>query len=138
MKKLLLIAAIVMFAFACSKPNVPMELFSPDAFAFEVDNGYELNTSIRVKGFNKVDTAEVEEATVNYMLNIITADNDTIKNVYAGKVSGEGDDEEFMEMEIEVQVLLDASFESGKYTLEFLAQDNNSTEKDTSVIGFEL
>ncbi|NOX67025.1 MAG: hypothetical protein GXO85_14830, partial [Chlorobi bacterium] len=54
MKKLIPITIlIVLFLISCSKePDV--KLFSPEAFAYTLDNGWELNATVQASGFAQV------------------------------------------------------------------------------------
>jgi hypothetical protein len=54
MKQLILIF-ITLMLFSCSKEQEKLELFSEEAFAFYLEESWELNASARVKGFTQLE-----------------------------------------------------------------------------------
>jgi len=135
MKKIIFI--LLLFVFACSKEEPKLELFSAEAFAFQLDTTWELNSSARVKGFKNIETDSGYIGKVEYHVNFYTPGQDTIKNLDFGVLNYSGI-EEGTEMVIELQVELDETFKPGKYFIEYIAGDKNKPELDTLKINFEL
>lgn len=137
MKKIITSILFSFLIISCTEEK-PLELFSPEAFAFSLDSGWELNASVNVKGFNQVeDDEDFYHANLNYSVDFITPENDTLKRFDFGSIV-EKSDEEFLDLTIEVQAEIDSNFTSGLYTLIFYVSDQYS-EKDTSIVKvFEL
>jgi len=135
MKKLLFI--LLLFLFACSKEEPKLELFSAEAFAFQLDTTWELNSTARVKGFSNIETDSGYAGKVEYHVNFYTPGQDTIKNLDFGELNYSGV-EEGTELVIDLQVELDETFVPGKYFIEYIAGDKYKLELDTLKISFEL
>ena len=57
MKKLIFIFAALTI-FSCSKEQEKLEIFSEEAFAFYLEESWELNASARIKGFTQLESEE--------------------------------------------------------------------------------
>ncbi len=137
MKKTLFIIFISLLLFSCAEEE-PLELFSPEAFAFTLDSGWELNASVNVKGFRQIeDDNDIFHASLNYFVDFVTPENDTLKRFDFGSIVEESE-EEFLDLTIEVQAEIDSNFSTGLYSLIFYVKDQYS-EKDTNIVKvFEL
>ncbi len=138
MKKFALILLAFVLLLSCSKEKPKLQLFSPEAFAYELDNGYELDASVRVKGFAQEENQNGYFAKLSYNLDIVTPNGDTLKNAYDG-LADITQKEEITDTQIEVQVEFDSSFAKGNYILLFSVQDNLSPQTasitDTVAVG---
>lgn len=137
MKKRLSLLIFALFLFSCAEEK-PLELFSPEAFAFTLDSGWELNASVNVKGFRQIeDDNNIYHAGLSYYINFVTPENDTLKRFDFGSIVEESE-EEFIDLTIEMQAEIDSNFSPGLYSLIFFVKDQYS-EKDTSIVKvFEL
>ena len=134
MKKFISLFVIIFIFAACSKKVVKFELFSPEAFAYSLDEGYELDAKILVKGFHINEADKNFSAKLTYSADIVMPNGTVQKDVNTGVVSKE-EKEEFTEMEISIQKTLDKSFKTGKYKVIFNVTDDATkqqlkTEKD--------
>ena len=137
MKKLILIIIALSF-FSCSKEQEKLELFSEEAFAFYLEESWELNASARVKGFTQVeDDNDNYNAKLYYSINLITPAADTLSDVDYGLID-ESREEEMMDLPLETQIEIDSSFAVGKYKIVFIVDDNLSPRTVTSEKEFEL
>lgn len=137
MNKTMAILLTVFVFISCSKEE-KMELYNPEAFAFELDNGYELNASVRLKGFVQNEKDDIYKANLSYNIDIITPEGDTLKNADNGVISNEKE-EEAMDLAIELQVEFDSSFTTGKYIIVYRVRDNlkpqSASLADTVTVG---
>ncbi|NOX67303.1 MAG: hypothetical protein GXO85_16270 [Chlorobi bacterium] len=131
MKKLIPITIlIVLFLISCSKePDV--KLFSPEAFAYTLDNGWELNATVQASGFAQVEkeNSDFYYTHLNYTVNLFTPE-DSLFDVDHDSVI-DSTEEELMDIQIETQIELDSGFTAGNYTVEFIVEDAYSSTKDT-------
>ncbi|MFH1198077.1 MAG: hypothetical protein V1720_20405 [bacterium] len=137
MKKTFVILPIVILLFACSKEAPRFELFSPEAFAYSLDSGWELNASVNVKGFVQKEKEETYTAKLSFSTDIVTPNSDTLKAVDYGLRDGT-EPEEIMDLKIDVQLQLDSTYIAGKYKIIFFVEDNYSNQKASIEKEFEL
>lgn len=121
---------------SCSE-QPPLELFSPEAFAFELDNGWELNASINVKGFVQEEKNDLFNTNLSYKIDLVTPEQDTLKEFDFGSIV-EKNKEESLDATIEVQAEIDSNFSPGNYFLLFYVKDDNSGRDTNSVKTFIL
>lgn len=123
---------------ACSKqPEQKLELFSPQAFAFDLGEGWEVNASINVKGFQQNIIKDSFQAIISYNTDLITPQNDTIKSL-SSKVIVEKHETEFLEIPIEIQIELDSTFTNGRYKLFVFVTDSLSKQLTSTDIYFDI
>lgn len=136
MKKLFLIVLVIFSLFACSD-DPKMELFSPEAFAYSLDNSWELNANVRVKGFSLEEQNDVFKAKLSYTVSLLKPDNKLLKQFDFGSIVEENE-EEINELNIEIQAELDSTYSPGKYRLIFDVRDDNSGMKSKIEKEFEI
>lgn len=130
------IALLALFS-GCSKEEVKLEAFSPEAFAYDLGESWEVNASINVKGFKQSETDGKHTAALNYSVDLITTNGDTIKNIFTDDEQIEKE-EEILDAQLEAQFELDSSFTEGKYILLFYITDESTANKTTSRVEFDL
>lgn len=135
MKRLLILIALLMLI-SCAGEKPQLVLFSPEAFAYTLEDGWEVNASVGARGFQQNEEDNTYFASLVYEVDMITP-NDTIKNVDFGTLE-ETNDEEFLDLMIEAQFELNREFQEGDYQLIFFVEDNYSKTKDTSNVRFKL
>jgi hypothetical protein len=128
---------IVFILFSCTKEQPPLELFSQEAFAYYLDNSWELNASTRVKGFVQNEEEDKYTAKLSYSINLITPASDTLVNVDYGIVNEENN-EEMMDLGIDSQIELDSAFSTGLYKIVFIVIDDFSDRTVQGEKTFEL
>lgn len=123
---------------ACSGKEEKLELFSPEAFTYSLDDGWELNASCRVKGFVQNKSGDGYAAKLSYTVDLIAPDGNKIEGIAEGLID-ERAKEKFSDLLIETQLQIDRSYETGKYKIIFnvsddFSQNNISIEKEFELI----
>jgi hypothetical protein len=136
MKKLLVIVFSLITIISCESEKLKLELFSPDAFAFTMEDGWELTATVNVKGFKQKSEDDIYKSRVSYLIHVVTP-TDTIYNADYG-VLEESSDEEMMDITIESQIEFNSNFDPGEYMLLLFAEDQFNANKDTVTIPFTL
>jgi len=132
---LLLIALLLLIS--CSE-DPKLVLFSPEAFAFSLDNGWEVDASVNAKGFAQIkkENSDLYFSHLDYSVNLYSA-NDTIINADFDSLI-DSSKEKLMDLQIESQLELNSGFSKGKYKVEFIVEDKYSSTKDTLSAEFNL
>lgn len=128
----------IIYSFGCSsKPEPNLELFSPEAFAFDVGDYWEVNATINAKGFEQKEKKDFFEHNLFYSVDMITADTDTFEAIFEGDVV-DSKKEEVIDVQLEAQIEVDSSFSEGKYILIFNVTDQLSKQKKSEKVELEL
>ncbi len=136
--KIIFFTFILIGVWACSsKPEPKLELFSPEAFAFEVDNSWEINATVNAKGFAQIDNDENPKIELFYKVDLITPESDTIKSIFDKNILL-NEKEELIDLPLEAQIELDSTFKVGNYILIFNVSDEISKQTKTINIPFDL
>ena len=85
-KKIFVLLIVILLLYACSKEKEKLELFSPEAFAYSMDNGWELNSSCRVRGFTQIEEEEAFKTKLSFSVDLLTPDNKKLPGVGEGLV----------------------------------------------------
>jgi len=126
MKRNYIFLLITLLFISCAREeDKKLEVYNTEAFAFQVDGGWEVNASARVKGFQQNTDGKTYSGKLSYSVGIITPANDTIKNIAADELS-ESQAEEISDLPLEAQLELDSTYEAGKYQLIFNVKDELS------------
>jgi len=137
MNKYLYIVFLILIAISCSKEEeVKLEAFSPEAFAYDIGNAWEVNATVNVKGFIKQENGEEYSASLDYFVDLIGPDSLVVESIFAD--TKEIRDEELIDVQLEAQFELDYDSTEGMYTIIFNIIDNNSGEKTSAQAEFEL
>lgn len=137
MKHFIALIFIAFFLIGCDKEEIKLEAFSPEAFAFDIGDMWEVNALVNVKGFVQKEEDGTFSVSLQYSVNMITPDGKTITNVFEDvNVVKEG--EEITDIPLEVQFELDSTYMVGKYKLLFNIQDNYSEQTTEASVGFDL
>lgn len=137
MKKLFQLLLITLLMLGCSKKEEKFELFSPVAFAYALDNSWELNASCQAKGFAQTPYKGKFGAQVSFVLDLKKPDGTIKEDVQHGRVdqlANNGIDD----LAINTQVQLDSTYKAGKYVLIFRAKDDYTGRKAKIEREFEL
>jgi len=127
----------LIFLFACSKEETKFELYSPETFAFDLDNNWEVNSSIRVKGFVQQRKEGFSIITLQYKVNLKDSSGKLLKNIIEDTFS-ESNQENVGDTSIEFQFNLDSTFIPGKYQLEYYCKDIISGKETNFKSYFQL
>ncbi len=138
MKKLLVTFSLLHILFIGCSEEPKLELFSPESFAFSLDNGWEVNASVNAKGFAQIEkeNSNLYFTHLSFSVNLYTPE-DSIHNADYGSIT-DSTSEKIMDTQIETQLELDKGFTKGNYTLEFIVEDKYSATKDTLLTRFIL
>jgi hypothetical protein len=137
MKKYFFLIFILLLINACSKKEEKFELFSPEAFAYSMDNGWELNAAIRVKGFLQNENGNKFTAKLSYYIDLQMLDG-KVKEKLTNGVIDKTSEEKMMDIPIEIQMQFDSNYKAGNYKIIFHVKDE-MTGKELSINSlFEL
>ena len=138
MKNILIFLILSTLLFIGCSEEPKLILFSPESFAFSLDNGWEVNASVNAKGFAQIEkeNSDLYFSHLNYSVNLFTP-TDSIYNTDYDSVI-DSTDEKIMDIQIETQLELDNGFSKGNYKLEFIVEDKYSSTKDTLSTQFIL
>lgn len=132
MKKVLLFLLISLFLISCAKePKV--EITSAEAFAFKLEEGWEINATARTAGFAQIEkeNSDLYFTHLDYNINLYTPE-DTLYDIDYDSVV-DSTEEELIHIQVEAQIELDSGFVAGNYSIEFIVEDKYSSTKDTII-----
>lgn len=127
----------VILVTACSRNFEKFELFSAESFAYSMDSGWELNASVRAKGFDQEESNSKFTAKLSYSVDIQTPDGKLKKNVSSGIVDKTAP-EKMTDLPIEIQINLDSAYIPGTYRINFYVKDEGTGNEAKSFSFFEL
>ncbi|MCX6152170.1 MAG: hypothetical protein NTX22_16715 [Ignavibacteriales bacterium] len=133
----LFIIFLLVFISCGKKEEVKLQTFSAEAFAFSLPEGWEVNATIRVKGFMQNKVKDTFIAKLEYSVDLVKPNGESIKAL-AKDIADEENTEEFSDLPIEVQINLDAKYLPGKYKLIFNIKDELSGQQIISEKELEL
>ena len=139
MNKILFLIFVIVFLSACTKEETKLELFNPEAFAYDLGDSWEVNAIVNLKGFVQKENSEENKfaASVSVTADLETPDGKLIKAIYSDQVDYSLD-EEIIDIPIEVQFELDSTYALGKYNIKIILEDNFSGDEISGLIKFEL
>ncbi len=123
--------------FFCTQKEKKFELYSPVAFAYALDNSWELNASCQAKGFAQTPYKGKFGAQVSFILDLKKPDGTIKEDVQHGRVdqlANNGIDD----LAINKQVQIASNYKAGKYILIFRAKDDYTGRKARIEREFEL
>jgi len=137
MKYFVVLISITFLLNGCNKEEVKFEAFSPESFAFDIGDRWEVNALVNVKGFVQKETDGTFSASVQYSVDMITPNDKTIVNIF-GDSKETKQEEEIMDIPLEVQFELDSTYPMGKYKLLVNIRDNFSEKTTEAFVEFDL
>jgi len=131
MKQTILLSLLATILLLSCAEDPKLILFSPESFAYSLDNGWEVNASVNAKGFAQIEkeNSELYFTHITYSVNLFTPEDSLYNADYDSII--DSTDEEIMDVQIESQLELDSGFSKGNYTIEFIVEDIYSSTKDT-------
>lgn len=127
---------LFIFIFGCSRDE-KYEVFSSEAFAYKLQDGWELNTSAYVKDFIVSETNGIFSCDLTYYIDIHTPSGLVIAKADTGVIQTKSGDE-FDEVPIDIQIELDNGFEMGTYKIVYFVVDKKNNQLVTDTTTFEL
>ncbi|HRI46711.1 MAG TPA: hypothetical protein PK559_06365 [Ignavibacteriaceae bacterium] len=145
MKKFNILFSIVIFTslflVSCGDKNEPLnfEAFSMEVFAYDLGDGYEINASVRVKGFVQTEESGNHSTKVSFVVDLVKPDGTKISNIANG-IQEKNQTEKFIDIPVEAQFELDTTYAAGNYKLILNLKDEVGKqtvviEKDFSIDG---
>ena len=137
MNKILLIALVCIIATSCSKKEeIKFEAFSPEAFAYDIGDVWEVNATVNVRGYEKIERDNQFLVSLSYSVDLIKPDGDSTINIFSD--SKEVKDKELNDVQLEAQFELDDNYTRGIYKIVFNIKDNNSEKSVSAQVEFDL
>lgn len=141
MKKLVIyFLPLIFVVLSCGKDEpLKLEAFNPEAFAFDLGDSWEVNSTVRVKGFmkNKIEGTNQFAASIQYIVDLKKPDGkiepNKFKFTYEPVIN-----EKFMDVGLDTQFELDSSYEEGIYTAMYKIKDLLSGNETSTIVEFEL
>ena len=129
---------LLFFSFGCSKKEeVKLTAFNAEAFAYDLSDGWELNSTVRVKGLTFKEDNKKFLTSMDFTVDLVTPKGDTVKSIFKGTDKRENM-EKVSDLPLEAQVNLDSTYKAGKYKVIFNIKDNFSDQKATVEKEFEI
>ncbi len=127
MKRILyfLFPALIFVAACSTADDLKFEAFNPEVFAFDIGSEYEVNASVRVKGFEIRGEGEKFNSSIGYEIDLVKPDGETVKALLS-KIEELDFTEKVGDTGIDMQFSLDSGYAEGKYTIVINLTDNFS------------
>lgn len=131
-------ALLFLFVFvSCSKKEQEkFEAFSPEAFAYDIGDSWEVNATVNVKGFAVKEIEKEFSASIDYTVDISGPDSLDVEAIFAD--TKEVTSNELTDLQLEAQFELNYDSPEGLYKIVFNITDNNSGETTSALAEFEL
>ena len=137
-KNTIILFFILLLVNSCGKEETKLEVFNPEAFAYDLGDAWEVNAMINVKGFEQREgSGDTFEASISYSADIKTPNGKTVENLYSDNINISAQ-EEIIDIPLEVQFELDSTYSIGKYTIIFNITDIYSQSMITGLAEFDL
>lgn len=133
MKKLFITVLTLLLITSCSKKEEKFEAFSTEAFAYDLGGSWEVNATVRIKGFNQIIDKETGNyaATISLVVDLVKPDSTVEKGKFS-YVHSETSKEKISDVGLEAQFELDSTYQEGDYRVIFHIKDANS-DNQTSI-----
>ena len=137
---LIVIAAIVIIIVNIFKlsitPEPNLQLSNPEAFSFDLGDSWEINSSVKAKGFAQNEMDDNYSINLSYSVDFLSK-SDTLLAIYNDSIK-ETANEEFLDCILEAQIEIDSTFGEGDYTLIYNVKDELSKQERTISVDFNL
>jgi len=138
MKKLALVIILLSFLMSCGKKEeVKFEAFNPEAFAYDLGESWELNSTVNLRGFNQKESQGEFSASISFSVDLETPSGEIINSIFEDTSEKSGS-ESIPELQLEAQFEIDSSYVPGKYLVHFNIKDNFSGDVIKNSVEFEL
>ncbi|MDT3695524.1 MAG: hypothetical protein ROY99_03965 [Ignavibacterium sp.] len=137
MKKVLIIIFGLFAIVSCGKKDVKFEAFSPEAFAYDLGDSWEVNSQVMVKGFLQFEKDGIYTASIKYSVDLIKPNGEKVQSIFADEKQ-ETKDEAIMDVSLEAQFELDSSYQEGSYKIIYKILDLNSENQTNIEVQLEL
>jgi len=137
MKKIIFFIGAAILITACAKRLENLELFSAQSFAYTMESGWEMNASVRVKGFEQHESNNKYSAKLSYTIDVVTSDGKLIESIDSGLIDKTAA-EKMTDIEINSQLKFDSSYKTGAYKITFNVTDDFNQRKTSFWSFFDL
>ena len=128
----------ILFLAGCGKDEkTQLEAYSAEAFAYDLGESWEVNSTTRVKGFFQKEENGTFTALLSYDIDLVTAAGDTIKSLIS-KTEDKMKNEKMTDVDLETQFELDSTYIEGNYKVIFNVKDINTQQTARSSAEFVL
>lgn len=137
--KYLFILLIFAYCFSsCSDDNTTeLEVFNPEAFAYDLGESWEVNSTVRVKGFSQNESGKNYITSLSYHIDLINPEGETTEELIS-RIRDFSESEKIMDVPLEVQFELDSTNSPGSYTIVWHVQDVATGNSETASVNFLL
>jgi hypothetical protein len=137
MKILTTLILLVLLVISCSKKEeVKFEAFSPEAFAYDIGDSWEINSTVNVKGFVKKEVGDELSTSLGFSVDLLDANGVLTKDIFID--SKEVTSKELIDVQLEAQFEIDYSSPDGIYKIVFNITDKYSGQIVSAETEFEL
>lgn len=139
MKYLILFFLTVILFISCNKKEDKFEAFSTEAFAYDLVGSWEVNATVRIKGFTQIEDKETGNyaATISLIVDMVKPDSSVEKGKFS-YVHTETSKEKISDIGLEAQFELDSTYQEGDYKIIFHIKDANSDNQTSIETDLEL
>ena len=137
MRNIAVIFLVIVLFISCSEEKKEVKVDNVEAYAFALENGWEINASAIASNFQLLQNEDEYSAKLSYYVNLISPSGELYEEVDYG-MADNTEDEEFDDLQIKVQLFVDEGFEPGAYTLQMFVTDDLSETEDSASTKFEL
>jgi len=128
MKNLFYFLSLLLVFVACDKQEeTKLELFSPEAFCYSLDSGWELNGTVYAKGFLQQEKENKYYSKISYSVDIFEPGNNIKPGIFKNSIE-KNESEKISDIALECQIELDSTYDKGDYTLIFNVTDELSKQ----------
>lgn len=135
--KIIYVILFALFFISCSEEEKKLEVYNAEAFAFQLEEEWELNATAQIKGFKQVEENQNYVAKLSYYTNLVTPSGDLLEEVDYGMIDKENG-EELTDIQLEIQLVMDSSFTEGEYALQIIVNDDLTEQQATTEVKFNL
>lgn len=129
--------SVLILLISCAKEEPEFTAFSPEAFAYDIGDSWEVIATARVKGIQQSESNGTFSASVSFEVDLVSPEGDTIKSILSDdvdKTSGE----KMMDIQLEAQFELDETYGEGKYTVIFNIFESETGKQAKAVAEFDV
>lgn len=137
MKTVLNSIIVILLITGCSrKEDVKFEAFSPEAFAYDIGDAWEINATVNVKGFKKEEVDDEFSASFDFNVDLTGPDSLETENIFVD--SKDVTNVELIDVQLEAQFELNYNSPEGLYKIVFNITDKYSGKIVSAETEFEL
>jgi hypothetical protein len=118
------------------KEEVKFEAFSPEAFAYDLGDTWEVNATVNVRGFEEIEVEDELSASLDFSVDFVNPEGEVTENIFSD--AKEAKDKEINYLQLETQFEIDSTYAEGIYKIIFNIKDNNTSDSTTAEVEVKL